>query len=60
MDVNEAMREPNAATMREILGHYATGVAVVTSRVGPNPSGFAVNSFTSVSLDPPPRRPAFQ
>lgn len=36
-----------------MLGHFATGVTVVTG-IGPEgePVGLAVNSFTSVSLDP--------
>lgn len=38
---------------REALGRFATGVTVVTTQ-GPNgPVGMTVNSFTSVSLDPP-------
>jgi 3-hydroxy-9,10-secoandrosta-1,3,5(10)-triene-9,17-dione monooxygenase reductase component len=39
---------------RRILGHYPTGVCVVTSdgADGP-PVGMAVGSFTSVSLSPP-------
>ena len=39
---------------RAVLGRYATGVAIVTTR-GPDgyPVGLTVNSFTSVSLDPP-------
>lgn len=39
---------------REVCGQYATGVAVVTARCGEGrPAGVTVNSFTSVSLDPP-------
>lgn len=40
--------------LREVLGQFATGVAVVTT-LGDNgvPVGMAVNSFASVSLDPP-------
>ena len=38
---------------REVLGHYPTGVAVVTAMTGDGPVGMAVNSFTSVSLTPP-------
>jgi flavin reductase (DIM6/NTAB) family NADH-FMN oxidoreductase RutF len=38
---------------RRILGHFATGVTVVTSRAGESPCGLTVNSFGSVSLDPP-------
>ena len=39
---------------RRVLGHYPTGVCVVTA-IGPDgrPVGMTVGSFTSVSLDPP-------
>ncbi|MDH6574487.1 flavin reductase family protein [Kitasatospora sp. MAP5-34] len=39
--------------LREVLGRYATGVAVVTTRHLGRAAGLTVNSFTSVSLDPP-------
>lgn len=41
-------------TLRDALGCFATGVTVVTC-VGDDgrPAGLTVNSFTSVSLDPP-------
>ena len=43
-----------AATFRETLGHYPTGVAVVTGIAADGaPVGMVVGSFTSVSLDPP-------
>ncbi len=35
-----------------MLGHFATGVTVVTGIAGGSPIGLAVNSFTSVSLSP--------
>jgi len=39
---------------RTVLGHFPTGVAVVTGLdADGNPAGMAVGSFTSVSLDPP-------
>ncbi len=38
--------------MRTVLGHFATGVAIVTAVDGGEPVGMACNSFTSVSLDP--------
>jgi flavin reductase (DIM6/NTAB) family NADH-FMN oxidoreductase RutF len=40
--------------LRSVLGRFATGVAVVTT-TSPDgqPVGMTVNSFTSVSLDPP-------
>lgn len=42
------------ATLRKALGQYATGVTVVTTRLADGtPAGLTVNSFTSVSLDPP-------
>jgi flavin reductase (DIM6/NTAB) family NADH-FMN oxidoreductase RutF len=40
--------------LRRALGQYATGVTVVTTRAADGtPAGLTVNSFTSVSLDPP-------
>ncbi|MBO0676708.1 flavin reductase family protein [Mycolicibacterium sp. S2-37] len=39
--------------MRRVLGHFCTGVAVVTGRDGGRPLGFTCQSVTSVSLDPP-------
>lgn len=38
---------------RQALGSFPTGVAVVTAATGAEPVGMTVNSFTSVSLDPP-------
>lgn len=45
---------PPAHFLRGCLGRFATGVAVVTF-IDPDgdPHGITVNSFTSVSLDPP-------
>jgi flavin reductase (DIM6/NTAB) family NADH-FMN oxidoreductase RutF len=41
-------------TLRDALGCFATGVTVVTSvDAHGKPAGLTVNSFTSVSLDPP-------
>jgi flavin reductase (DIM6/NTAB) family NADH-FMN oxidoreductase RutF/DNA-binding IclR family transcriptional regulator len=44
----------NPRVYRDVLGHFPTGVALVTaiSKSG-NPVGMIVGSFTSVSLDPP-------
>lgn len=39
--------------LREVLGHYPTGVAVVTGTVDGVPVGMVVGTFSSVSLDPP-------
>jgi flavin reductase (DIM6/NTAB) family NADH-FMN oxidoreductase RutF len=41
-------------TLRDALGCFATGVTVVTClKPDGEPAGITVNSFTSVSLDPP-------
>lgn len=39
--------------LRRVLGEFATGVAIVTARGPAGPVGMTVNSFTSVSLEPP-------
>jgi flavin reductase (DIM6/NTAB) family NADH-FMN oxidoreductase RutF len=38
---------------RDALGRFATGVTVVTTKTGSGPLGMTVNSFASVSLEPP-------
>ncbi|MET0765700.1 MAG: flavin reductase family protein [Blastococcus sp.] len=39
--------------MREVLGHFASGVTVVTAVTDEGPIGFTCQSFSSLSLDPP-------
>ena len=39
--------------LRDALGRFATGVCVITTTDGQKPVGMTVNSFASVSLDPP-------
>ncbi|SNS80429.1 NADH-FMN oxidoreductase RutF, flavin reductase (DIM6/NTAB) family [Geodermatophilus saharensis] len=39
--------------MRDVLGHFASGVTVVTSHSDTGPIGFTCQSFSSLSLDPP-------
>lgn len=41
------------ARFREVLGHFATGVTVVTAMEEGQPVGFTCQAFTSLSLDPP-------
>jgi 3-hydroxy-9,10-secoandrosta-1,3,5(10)-triene-9,17-dione monooxygenase reductase component len=41
------------AHFRSVLGHFPTGVTIVTGLAGDRPVGFTVGSFTSISLDPP-------
>ncbi len=44
----------NSRAFRDALGHFATGVAVITARDGQGRAfGLTINSFASVSLDPP-------
>ena len=37
---------------KEAVGHFPTGVAVVTGRAGDGPAGFTCQSFGSLSLEP--------
>ncbi len=41
------------AIHRDVLGHFASGVAVVTAAGPEGPLGFTCQSFVSLSLDPP-------
>ena len=38
---------------RQVLGHFPTGVTIVTGMTDHGPAGVTIGSFTSVSLDPP-------
>jgi flavin reductase (DIM6/NTAB) family NADH-FMN oxidoreductase RutF len=38
---------------RAVLGHFPTGVTVVTGIANGAPAGFTIGSFTSISLEPP-------
>ena len=43
----------DGADFRRVLGHFPTGVSVVTAVDDEGPAGMAIGSFASVSLDPP-------
>ena len=43
----------DGARFRQVLGHFPTGVTVVTASSDEGPVGLSVGSFTSVSLHPP-------
>lgn len=43
----------DSAKYRQVLGHFPTGVTVVTAVLDGEPVGLAVGSFSSVSLEPP-------
>jgi 3-hydroxy-9,10-secoandrosta-1,3,5(10)-triene-9,17-dione monooxygenase reductase component len=45
---------PEPARFRQVLGHFCTGVTVITTVDGDGlPAGFACQSFAALSLDPP-------
>lgn len=47
------MPQVDSRHFRNVLGHFLTGVTVVTVRDGHDVHGMTANAFTSVSLDPP-------
>jgi 3-hydroxy-9,10-secoandrosta-1,3,5(10)-triene-9,17-dione monooxygenase reductase component len=51
MSLSSTAIEP--LSFREALGHYASGITVITSHADGEPVGFTCQSFYSVSMDPP-------
>ncbi|ARF55846.1 flavin reductase family protein [Streptomyces gilvosporeus] len=52
--VRDDERAPlDPAEFRSVLGHFASGVTIITAPGGDGPAGFACQSFASLSLDPP-------
>lgn len=51
--IDSGRMAPLAPEMRRVLGHFCTGVAVITAHDRRRPIGFTCQSVTSVSLDPP-------
>lgn len=47
------MAEFSENALRDAMGSFATGVTIVTTMTDRGPLGMTVNSFASVSLDPP-------
>jgi 3-hydroxy-9,10-secoandrosta-1,3,5(10)-triene-9,17-dione monooxygenase reductase component len=45
--------EPDPQRFRQVLGHFATGVTVITGMHEGEPVGFACQAFAALSLDPP-------
>ena len=43
----------DSAKYRQVLGHFPTGVSVVTAMTDDGPAGMAIGSFSSLSLEPP-------
>ncbi|MBI0298847.1 flavin reductase, partial [Streptomyces sp. PRKS01-29] len=49
----QALAPPSPAALRACMSRFATGVTVVTFAGDEGPRGVTMNSFTSVSADPP-------
>jgi 3-hydroxy-9,10-secoandrosta-1,3,5(10)-triene-9,17-dione monooxygenase reductase component len=47
------MQQIDERVFRNVLGHFCTGVTVITSVDETGPLGFAAQSFHALSLDPP-------
>ena len=45
--------EPEPGRFRQVLGHFCTGVTVITTVDEDGPAGFTCQSFTALSLEPP-------
>ena len=54
MSSQQNLREmPSHVSLRQAFSTFPTGVVAVGALMGDRPVGMAVNSFTSISLDPP-------
>jgi 3-hydroxy-9,10-secoandrosta-1,3,5(10)-triene-9,17-dione monooxygenase reductase component len=53
MTLHRADASVDQAVLRDVLGHFATGIVVVTAAGPDGPLGFTCQSFSSLSLDPP-------
>ena len=51
--VDFALMASDPEFFRKVMGHFATGVSVVTAFDGDRPQGITVNALSSVSLVPP-------
>lgn len=47
------IRTPDSRTFRDVMGVFATGVAIITTEIDGVPQGMTVNSLTSLSTRPP-------
>lgn len=46
------MSSPDTAHFRQVLGHFVTGVVVITASTPEGPAGFTCQTFGSISLEP--------
>jgi 3-hydroxy-9,10-secoandrosta-1,3,5(10)-triene-9,17-dione monooxygenase reductase component len=53
MTAAELPLDPDPQRFRQVLGHFATGVTVITGLDAGEPVGFACQAFAALSLDPP-------
>jgi flavin reductase (DIM6/NTAB) family NADH-FMN oxidoreductase RutF len=53
IDIPAALGDDPAVALRRTLGMFATGVTIITMRVGEQVHGMTANAFMSVSLEPP-------
>ena len=52
MTENPSAPAIDSAKYRQVLGHFPTGVVIVTAMTADGPAGMAIGSFSSLSLDP--------
>ena len=47
------MNTIDTGRFKSVMGHFATGVTIVTAMDGDSPVGFTAQSFVSLSIEPP-------
>ncbi|WP_404984070.1 flavin reductase family protein [Cobetia marina] len=52
-DISSSNTPIKPASFREALGHFASGITIITTQVNDEPVGFTCQSFYSVSMKPP-------
>ena len=45
--------DPDPERFRQVLGHFATGITIITAIDGDEPVGFSCQAFAALSLEPP-------
>jgi 3-hydroxy-9,10-secoandrosta-1,3,5(10)-triene-9,17-dione monooxygenase reductase component len=45
--------DPDPERFRQVLGHFCTGITVITAIDGDEPVGFSCQAFAALSLEPP-------
>lgn len=51
--VTPVSHEPDPQKFRQVLGHFCTGITVITAIDEGEPVGFSCQAFAALSLDPP-------